>query len=71
MKFIQQYRLYQHNYGDAPEFVEPPSFLREYETQVSQFSYVDIEELFNSTSNCADRFWTLYAGDSIQQTIIP
>lgn len=38
MKFINQYRLYQSNY-ESPDF-EPPSFLREYETQVGYFGWV-------------------------------
>jgi hypothetical protein len=33
MKYIQQYRAYMVTY-EQPDFVEPPSFLREYETQV-------------------------------------
>ncbi|XP_076458264.1 uncharacterized protein LOC143291994 [Babylonia areolata] len=31
-KYISQYRVYQTSY-DNPGFIEPPSFLREYETQ--------------------------------------
>lgn len=33
IKYINNYRVYQASYM-TPEFVEPPSFLREYETQV-------------------------------------
>ncbi|GFN79862.1 protocadherin fat 4 [Plakobranchus ocellatus] len=43
MKFIYQYRVYQSTY-DNPDFVEPPNFLREYETQ-SLNMYVPPDEL--------------------------
>ena len=33
MRFIQQYRIYQSTYA-APDFAEPPNYLRQYETQV-------------------------------------
>ncbi|KAK7482291.1 hypothetical protein BaRGS_00026419 [Batillaria attramentaria] len=46
MKFINQYRIYQSTY-DNPDFVEPPSFLREYETQ-SLNMYVPPDEVLHS-----------------------
>ncbi|XP_052262784.1 protocadherin Fat 4-like [Dreissena polymorpha] len=42
MKYINNYRVYQQAYP-GPEFVEPPSFLREYETQSLQM-YVPPDE---------------------------
>ena len=38
IKYINAYRVYQQNY-DQPEFLDPPQFLREYETQVRTFNY--------------------------------
>ncbi|XP_021344578.1 uncharacterized protein LOC110444533 [Mizuhopecten yessoensis] len=44
-KYINQYRIYQASY-DQPDFMEPPSFLREYETQ-SLNMYVPPDEAIN------------------------
>ncbi|KAK3608192.1 hypothetical protein CHS0354_039207 [Potamilus streckersoni] len=50
-KYLNQYRVMQVGY-DHPEFVEPPSFLREYETQSLQM-YVPPDEAIQGTDTLA------------------
>ena len=49
IKYINAYRVYQQNY-DQPEFLDPPQFLREYETQVRTFSYQPLGTFGNRPS---------------------